>query len=159
LKNSLTELIFYSKFFIYIAEGANNIHQFTISEMAEKKKLELEYTFNSSPKILFHRLSTADGLAEWFADDVYVKGKVFTFIWEGNEQKAELIHKKESTSVKFRWLEETDKELFFEFRISVDDLTGDVALVITDFTEDDEMDDTMELWDTQISELKHIIGL
>ena len=127
--------------------------------MAEKKKLELEYTFNSSPKILYHRISSADGLAEWFADDVNVKGNIFTFIWEGNEQNAELLNKKESTAVKFRWLEETNKDLYFEFRISVDDLTGDVALVITDFAEEDEMDDTIELWDTQISELKHIIGL
>ena len=95
--------------------------------MAEKKKLELEYTFNSSPKILYHRISSADGLAEWFADDVNVKGNIFTFIWEGNEQNAELLNKKESTAVKFRWLEETNKDLYFEFRISVDDLTGEIG--------------------------------
>lgn len=127
--------------------------------MTEKKKLELEFTVNSSPNILYPRISSADGLAEWFADDVNVKGKVFTFIWEGHEQNAELLHKKESRTVKFRWLEDINTEYYFEFRISVDDLTGDVALVITDFAEEDEMEDTIELWNTQITELKHVIGL
>jgi len=127
--------------------------------MTEKKKFELEYTINSSPKILFHRLSTADGLAEWFADDVLIKGKAFVFIWEGNEQYAELCYVKENKTVKFKWLDEENKDYYFEFRINIDDLTSDVALIITDFAEEDEMDDSKELWDTQIGELKHILGL
>ena len=40
-----------------------------------------------------------------------------------------------------------------------DDSGGDVALLITDFAEEDEKDDAIDLWDTQISELKHAIGL
>ena len=41
----------------------------------------------------------------------------------------------------------------------MDELTGDVALLITDFSEEDEKDDAIDLWDSQISELKHTIGL
>ena len=37
-----------------------------------KKRILLEYTLNSSPKVLYPRLSTPGGLAEWFADDVKV---------------------------------------------------------------------------------------
>ena len=47
-----------------------------------KTKFELEYTFNTSPKVLYPRFSTAGGLSEWFADDVHVNGKIFTFIWK-----------------------------------------------------------------------------
>ena len=127
--------------------------------MAERTKFDLEYSFNSSPKILFHRLSTADGLAEWFADDVSVRGKNFSFFWEDYEQKAELVYKKENKAVKFKWLDGDMKDYYFEFRINVDDLTSDVALLVTDFAEEDEVKDSMELWDTQIAKLKQIIGL
>jgi len=124
------------------------------------EKIELEYTINSSPKVLFARLSTPAGLAEWFADDVNVRGKIFTFIWEGSEQSAELTARKENKYVRFHWLdEENEEKTYFEFRINIDELTGDVALVIIDFVEDDEKEDTVDLWDSQITELKRAIGL
>lgn len=124
-----------------------------------KKQFELEYIINSSPKVLFSRLSTASGLSEWFADDVTVKGKILTFIWEGTEQKAELISKKDNKYVRFHWMDDEDKNSFFEFRINIEEITGDVALLITDFAEEDEKEDSIDLWDSQISELKHVIGL
>ncbi len=123
----------------------------------EKSKIELEYMLNTSPKVLYNRLSTPSGLSEWFADDVNLKGKTYTFIWDGSEQKAELVQKKDLKYVRFRWMEEDDG--FFEFRIRQDELTGDVALLITDFADEDEKDDAIDLWDTQISELKQAIGL
>ena len=124
-----------------------------------KTKFELEYTINSSPKVLFNRLSTPGGLAEWFADDVNIKGKVYTFIWDGTEQKAKLIQKKENLYIRFQWIDENEDKTYFEFRITTDELTGDVALLITDFAEEDEKDDAIDLWDTQIAELKHVLGL
>jgi len=125
-----------------------------------KQKLELEYTINSSPKVLFNRLSTAGGLSEWFADNVNVKGETFTFIWGESEQIAELILKKDNKYVRFKWIEEEEEEKFyFEFKVNIHELTGDVALLITDFAEEDELDDTIELWNTQIAKLKHVLGL
>lgn len=124
----------------------------------EKNKFELEYTFNTSPKVLFNRLATPSGLSEWFANNVNLKGKIFTFIWEGSQEKAEVIQKKELKYVRFRWLDE-DEDEYFEFRIKQDELTGDVALIVTDFAEDEDRDDSIELWNSQISELKHVIGL
>ncbi|MBL7111691.1 MAG: SRPBCC domain-containing protein [Bacteroidales bacterium] len=124
-----------------------------------KKKFELEYTINSSPKVLYNRLSTPGGLSEWFADDVNLQGKVFTFIWEGTEQEAEVILKKENIFIRFHWVSDVDIKTFFEFRITQDELTGDVSLLITDFAEEDEKNDSIDLWDTQIGELKHVIGL
>ena len=124
-----------------------------------KKQFELEYILNSSPKVLYSRLSTASGLAEWFADNVTVKGKILTFTWEGTEQKAELISKKESKYVRFHWMDDEDKNSFFEFRIDIEEITGDVALLITDFAEEDEKEDSIDLWDSQIAELKHVIGI
>jgi uncharacterized protein YndB with AHSA1/START domain len=124
-----------------------------------KKKFELEYAINSSPRLLFNRLSTPGGLAEWFADDVNLHGGIYTFIWENSEQQAEVIQRKDNKYIRFRWVEEEDKDSYFEFRLNQDELTGDVSLMITDFAEDDETTDAVDLWDTQIAELKHVIGL
>ena len=123
-----------------------------------KTKFELEYTLNTSPSLIYSRISTPEGLSEWFADNVNLKKGKYTFIWEGAEQEAEIIHKKANKHIRFRWMDE-DEESFFEFRIRSDELTGDVALIITDFAEEGERNDAIDLWDTQISELKHAIGL
>lgn len=124
-----------------------------------KKKYELEYSLNSSPIVLFNRLSTPSGLSEWFADDVNLRGTVFTFIWERSEQQAEVIQRKENKYIRFRWIDEEDDHSYFEFRLTQDEITGDVSLLITDFAHEEEKDDAIELWDTQIAELKHAIGL
>jgi len=125
-----------------------------------RKKITLEYILNSSPKVLFPRLSTPGGLSEWFADNVNIHGSVFVFYWDQSEQKAEIVQKKENKYVRFRWLETKDPDTqWFEFRINVDDLTGESALIITDFTNDDDKESTIDLWDSQIMKLKRVIGL
>lgn len=124
----------------------------------QKEKFEIEYIVNTSPTILFTRLSTPSGLSEWFADDVNLKGKVFTFVWEGTEQQAELIAKKENKLVRFHWLDDEDEKTYFEFRIETDELTGENAIIVTDFIEPDETESAIELWNQQIEELKHGLG-
>jgi uncharacterized protein YndB with AHSA1/START domain len=124
-----------------------------------KTKYELEYTLNTSPVILYNRLSTPEGLSEWFADNVNLRRGKYTFIWEGAQQDASVIQKKANKFIRFQWVEDREEDVYFEFRIHTHELTGDVALLITDFAEEDEKDDAIDLWDTQISELKHAIGL
>lgn len=124
-----------------------------------KKRILLEYTINASPKVLYPRLSTPGGLAEWFADDVNVKGKTYNFIWNGAENMAEVLQKKENRYIRFRWTEEDDPNAYFEFRITMDELTNDVALVITDYVDESDKADAIELWNTQIAELRHVLGL
>jgi hypothetical protein len=122
-----------------------------------KKRIVLEYPLNSSPKVLFPRLSTPGGLSEWFADDVNLRGNIYYFIWEGTEQRAEVVQKKENRYIRYKWLDE-DEDSYFEFRINVDELTGDVALVIGDMVDEGDEDDAIGLWDSQIAELKHVLG-
>ncbi len=124
----------------------------------QKEKIELEFIIKTSPSILYNRLSTPSGLSEWFADDVNVKGKVFTFIWDGAEQEAELLNQKENSSVRFHWLDDDDEDSYFEFNINVDELTGETALLIIDFADEDEKEDSEELWNQQVDQLKHCLG-
>jgi uncharacterized protein YndB with AHSA1/START domain len=124
--------------------------------MTDKVKVQLEYVINCSPRVLYNRLSTASGLSEWFADDVRIKGKLFTFIWNDSEQTAEMTLRKENTLVRFNWVDEEDT--YFEFKIARDELTSDVSLLIVDFADEDEVEETEELWNSQVSDLKHVLG-
>lgn len=125
-----------------------------------KKKIILEYILNSPPKVLFPRLSTPGGLSEWFADNVNIHGNHYSFIWDDSEQKAEIIQRKENKYIRFRWVDSAEPEThWFEFRLNTDELTGDTALIITDFAEEEDKDSTIELWNSQIAKLKHVIGL
>lgn len=123
-----------------------------------RKRIDLEYLFSSSLNVLFSRLSTATGLMEWFADDVIHKGKQFTFVWEGVEERASMTDVKKNSYVQFQWEDADDPEEFLRFSIDVEPLTGDIALIVTDFTDHDEEDDAVELWNKQIDMLRRIIG-
>lgn len=120
---------------------------------------ELEYPIHSSIKILYERLSTLSGLSEWFANDVNVnRSGIYTFTWEGSSQDAVLISKKKGEHIRFRWLDSEEDE-YFEFRIQIDELTNDVSLIVSDFADDeDDKEDATNLWNTQIDNLKHLIG-
>ncbi|MGQ1891023.1 START-like domain-containing protein [Thermophagus sp. OGC60D27] len=122
------------------------------------EKIELEYLLNTSPAILFNRLATPSGLSEWFADNVNVKGDIYTFIWDGSEQQAQQTHRKDNKMVRYQWLDQDQQEAWFQFDINIDELTGDVALIITDHVEPDEKEDTIELWNQQVETLKHGLG-
>ena len=122
-------------------------------------KYSLEFPINSSVNILYKRLSTPSGLAEWFADDVIVKDKIFTFFWEGSEQEAKLLKLKTDHFIRFKWEENNTREDYFEFLIQIDDMTSDVSLIITDFAEDEkDQEEQTNLWSNQINLLKMGIG-
>lgn len=121
-------------------------------------KVQFEYLINSSPRVLYNRLSTASGMAEWFADDVMVQGNRYTFIWDRSEQTAIMSIRKENRLVRYNWIDGDDEGYYFEFKISQDELTGDVSLIIVDFAEEDEIEESRELWNTQVSDLKHVLG-
>ena len=124
-----------------------------------KTKFELEYIINTSPIILFNCLTTASGLSEWFCDDVNLKDDKFTFFWDGSEETAILKNIKKGESVKFKWEDDDDNDSFFEMTIRIDDLTKEVALIVTDFFEDeDEQEELKLLWDNNIHKLKQAIG-
>ena len=127
--------------------------------MSHLTKYTLEFPINSSVNILYKRLSTPSGLAEWFADDVVIKDKVFTFYWVGSEQNAKLLKLKTNQFIRFKWEDIDAKEDYFEFLIQVDEMTSDVSLIITDFAEDkQEQEEQSQLWEKQISQLKRAIG-
>jgi uncharacterized protein YndB with AHSA1/START domain len=114
----------------------------------------------SSPQLLYQYISTPSGLQEWFADNVNSRGEFFTFVWNDSEEKARLASKKTGEKVKFRWIDEDnrDGDYYFELRILEDEITKDVSLMVVDFAEEDDLSEAKMLWENQVSDLKHVIG-
>ena len=127
--------------------------------MSELIKYTLEFPIQSSINILYLRLSTPSGLAEWFADDVLIKDNVFTFIWDGSQQNAILLKKKNNSFIRFKWEDNDTKDDYFEFFLQIDEMTSDVSLLVTDFAEDEQdQQEQTDLWSKQIQSLKRAIG-
>lgn len=133
------------------------------SEVKEEKKpkelYSIEYVVGSSPDILFEFISTAAGMEKWFASKVNVHENLFTFIWDKDEQEqARLIAMKDREFARFHWLERGDKR-YFEFRIQIDDLTGEVGLIVSDFADNQqERESARREWDLHIHNLQHALG-
>lgn len=124
-----------------------------------KEKIQLEFPMVASTALLFEYIASVDGLSEWFADDVREQGDDFTFYWDGGtEEKANLLRFKTEKLVRFRWEEDEDTKYYFEMSIQVDDITNDVALLITDFAEPDEIEEQKQYWENLVDDLKAIIG-
>lgn len=128
--------------------------------METKIKYELEFEFTSSPMLLYPLISTPNGLAEWFSNEVKAQGDFFTFIWDDSEEKARLASKKMNEKVKFKWLDENNKETdyYLEIRILEDEITQDISLLIIDFAYESDLKEVAKLWHNQIADLKHAVG-
>jgi uncharacterized protein YndB with AHSA1/START domain len=126
--------------------------------MSNKIKFEIEFPIHATPHMLYQYFGTPSGLSEWFADNVNSRGEIFTFIWDGSEEKARVLQERPEEKIKFKWLEDLDPKSYFEFRLEVDDITKDVSLIVTDFAEEDDIEESKMFWENQIDELKHTIG-
>ena len=124
----------------------------------DKIKYELEFPIHASPSMIYQCFATPSGLEEWFADRVNSRGKLMSFFWDDSEEQAEIITRKNDEKAKYKWLESEGDDSYFEFRIQVDAITKDVSLIVTDFAEEDELEESKMLWENQIDELKHSIG-
>ena len=54
--------------------------------------------------------------------------------------------------------EEDGNDVFFEFQFTIDPLTKSLVLRVIDFCEEDELKESKHLWDTQIQDLKRLLG-
>jgi hypothetical protein len=130
-----------------------------VDEPKPKGLYSIEYELNSSPDVLFEFISTPGGLEKWFADRVYIIEGNFIFNWEDGEKRlAKQVAIKDKEWVRFHWLDEADKR-YFEFKIVIDDLTSEVALIVSDFADNPrELEESTRLWNQQINDLHHSIG-
>lgn len=125
--------------------------------MSKKVLYTLEYPVRCSPAILYEFLYTPAGLQEWFADKVDEKDGVYSFNWNGSEDKAELLETEEEKFVRYRWTH-APREEYFEFRIEKSEVTNQTILVIKDFADKKDIKDQSQLWGYQVKDLFHRLG-
>lgn len=128
-----------------------------------KNKFITEFEINASQKILFPYLSTASGLAQWFADDVNInEDKVYSFLWDGEDHRAIKAAQRSNISVKFEFLPETDEDKddpnYIELKLNVNELTQSVFIQITDYSDIDDEEEQQDLWENIVYALRQIIG-
>lgn len=126
--------------------------------MSDRNKIEIEFLLKTSPKILYNMISTPSGLSDWFADNVNVRDGVFTFFWDGSEESAKLLSTVKDQSIKFQWVDDEGEDVYFELRIKIDAMTREVALIITDFPEEGDEESTRNLWESQLEDLRRVLG-
>lgn len=124
----------------------------------KRVKIDLEFIFRASPTILYKFLTTPDCLIRWFCDEADITGETFTFTWSGADEVAELIDDIEDERLKFKWHDADDEAEYLEFRMSKSDITSTSILEITDFCDDDEVEDTRALWESQMKVLQSVTG-
>jgi len=120
-------------------------------------KYDMEFLFRASPAIVYRFLTTPTGLVRWFCDKVDITGETFTFTWEGYDEVAELIDDIEEERLRFHW-EDADEGEYLEFRMYKSDVTNETIVEITDFSDDDEIDESKQLWESQFSVLRSEMG-
>jgi uncharacterized protein YndB with AHSA1/START domain len=127
----------------------------------DKIKIHLEFLLNDTAKqVLWTAISTAAGLEHWFADDISVKDKVFTFRWSKDEvRSAEILTNRIYSFIRFHWIDDENPRGYFELKMSQDEMTNAFVLEITDFAAEDEVDDLKELWTSQMTKMKRVFGL
>ena len=95
----------------------------------KKEKFHIEYIFDKvSRRSLWNHLTTPPGLSAWFADKVIINGNTYVFKWNKAEQEAEVLSMKPEISIRYRWKDEEDERVYFEFRIHSHELTGSTSL-------------------------------
>lgn len=118
---------------------------------------DMEFIFKASPNILYKFFTTPSCLIRWFSDDVDIRGDKYIFYWEGTEEVAWLIEDVEEELLRFQW-EDSDDDEYFEYRMSRSPVTNETILEITDFADEDEVDDQRQLWESQIEKLRKETG-
>lgn len=128
-----------------------------------KNKFVADYQINASKKIVFHYLSTASGLEEWFADEVRIdEDKNYIFNFDNEDHHARLSSLRTNLHVKFDFFDpknpnEADHS-FIEFKLEENELTQSLFLKVIDYSNDYEEEELEAIWDGLISKLKEIIG-
>lgn len=119
----------------------------------QRVKYEMEFIFRASPAIIYKFLTTPSCLVRWFCDEVDITGDIFTFVWNGADEVAERIDDIEEERVRFRWEDAEDGE-FLEFRMYKSDVTNETVLEITDFCDEDEVEEQQDLWESQLNKMR-----
>ena len=124
----------------------------------ERVSFTIEFLFKASNTIVYRFLTAPDCLIRWFCEKADIEDNAYIYSWDGEEEVADIIEDIEDEYLKLQWDEaESDKE-FLEFRLSRSPVTGETILLITDWSDADEVEDQKALWTKQMIAMKTAMG-
>lgn len=126
--------------------------------MSERATIEMEFIFRASPAILYKFMTSPDCLIRWYCDSADVENDIFTFTWEGYDEKAILIDDIEEERLKFKWLESENDQEYWEMRFSKSEVTNETILEVTDFCDANEVEENRLIWQNQLEQLRIVTG-
>jgi len=124
-----------------------------------RTKFEMEFPLNTSVDKLYEYISKDYRLAQWFAKKVTAQenDQIFRWEWEDITVHSQLEQKIKNKFVRFRIIENKHHNEYFELKIEKNQITDDVALIITDFADKNEVEDFKLLWKAQAKDLALLI--
>lgn len=123
----------------------------------KRVKFEMEFLFRASPAIIYRFITSPACLVRWFCDKADITGDIYTFTWEGHDEVAELIDDIEEERLRFHWEERGPVE-YLEFRMYKSEVTNETIVEITDFADEDEIEDQKQLWRSQFEVMRVEMG-
>ncbi len=121
-----------------------------------------EFEIKASKKMLYPYVSSASGLSQWFADDVNIdEDGIFTIMWDGEENKAKIVAHRTNSMVKFEFLPKDENDTdpnHVEFYLDMNELTQEVFIRVTDYSDMDDEEELRDLWENLIGDLRELVG-
>ena len=116
----------------------------------------MEYILKGSPSIAYLFITNPSCIIRWFCDEVDNTGNEFSFSWSGDVEEADLVEDIEDKLVKFVWKDRPDE--FLQFKMYKTDITNETILEITDFCDEDEVEDQKEIWEENLRKFRLASG-
>lgn len=128
-----------------------------------KRRFEMEYPINASPKLLFPYLASASGLSQWFCDDVRLDpDHRLNMVWDRQNHFAEIALQRPGRSIRYVFLDERKQALsdanYLDFSLEYSKITDGVFLRVTDYSDHSNDQEQQELWDGLVSKLREQVG-
>jgi uncharacterized protein YndB with AHSA1/START domain len=134
-----------------------------VSATSSKRRFEMEYPINASPRLLFPYLSSASGLSQWFCDDVRLDpDHRLNMVWDKQNHYAEIAVQRPGRSIRYVFLDERKQPLsdanYLDFSLEYSKITDSVFLRVTDYSDHGNDKEQQELWDSLVGKLREQVG-
>ena len=132
--------------------------------MNNKQKLYLEYPLNTkSAQLVWELISSDHGLERWIADRVSEDNGILSFTWgdpwgEHHSLAANIVEREKNSHLKLQWVDEDTPEAYWEIRMGRSDMTDQICLYVTDYAQQDDLDDLTTLWEGNMERLHAATG-
>lgn len=124
----------------------------------KRELVELEFFFKASLPLVFEYVSSEEGLIRWFCDAIIVRDEIYEFYWNNSSERARIIEYDDDKRVVFKWEDADDPDEYLKFEVYKSPVTNETIFKVSEFCDADEVEDTIELWESQVVELMKLLG-